>query len=70
MRGWYLRGGRKTVGVHRSSLRTGGRESWVGHVAELKFLAEKALVTIILNFSWDKTYCIRVTQDLLTLAHQ
>lgn len=66
MRGWSLCGGRKSVGAHRSSLRTGGRESWVGGVAELKFLAEKELVTIILNFSRDKTYCIRTFSHWLT----
>ena len=70
MKGWSLCGGGKNVGVHRPFLWTGGRESWFGDVAELKFLTEKELVTIIPNFSWDKTYCIRVTQDSFTLAHQ
>ena len=70
VKGWSPCSGRITVGVHRSSLWTGGRESWVGNVAELKFLTEKDLVIIIPNFSRDKTYCIRVTQDPFTVAHQ
>lgn len=65
-RGRAPRGGGKEAAEERP-LRPGGAVTGLGHplfimdAAEVEFLAEKELVTIIPNFSLDKIYLIGVS---------